>query len=112
MFKRLAKSGLAGFRLLQLRRIAPGPHQTAFSDQPFLNDNLPGFRRPAATGKRRSPIPTLASHWVVRDGWLECCWHSETNAPPSGGFDAPANSTPGRACGRSTLLSHNLALAG
>jgi hypothetical protein len=110
MFKRLAKSGLAGFRLVQLRRIAPGLHQAVFPNHPYLNDNLPGFRRPAAAGKRRSPTPALACHWVDRDGRLECCWHFETT--PSGGFDAPRQSTPDNACGRSTLRSPNLALAG
>ena len=72
MFKTLAKSGLANFRLVQLRRIAPWPQQAAFSNHPRLNDNLPGFRRPAAAGKRRTPTPALACHWVVRDGRLEC----------------------------------------
>jgi hypothetical protein len=86
MFTRLAKSGLAGFRLVRLRRIAP-PRQAACSHHQFLNDNLPGFRRPAAAGKRRSPTPALAYHWVDRDGRLECCWHLETDATPSGGFN-------------------------
>jgi hypothetical protein len=112
MFTTLAKSGLANFRLVQLRRIAPGPHQAAFSDHPHLNDNLPGFRRPAAAGKRRPPTPALACHWVDRDGRLECCWHFETDATPGGGLDAPRHSAPDSACGRSTPRSRNLALTG
>ena len=110
MFKTLAKSGLANFRLVQLRRIAPWPQQAAFSNHPRLNDNLPGFRRPAAAGKRRSPTPALACHWVDRDGRLECCWQFETT--PSGEFDEPQQSAPDSACGRSMLRSRNLALAG
>jgi hypothetical protein len=112
MFTTLAKSGLADFRLVQLRRIAPGPHQAAFSNHPLLNDNLPGFRRPAAAGKRRSPTPALACHWFERDGRLECRWHFETDATPGGGLDALRHSAPDSACGRSTLRSRNLALAG
>ena len=50
-----------------------------FSNQQFLNDNLPGFRRPVAAGKRRSPTPALACHWFDRDGRLECCWLAEPN---------------------------------
>ena len=76
MFTTLAKSGLANFRLVQLRRIAPGPHQAAFSDHPHLNDNLPGFRRPAAAGKRRAPAPALACYWVLTGAnQLECRWN-------------------------------------
>jgi hypothetical protein len=78
MFTTLAKSGLASFRLVQPRRIAPGPHQAAFSNHPHLNDNLPGFRRPLAAGPRRSPIPTLACHWVLTGAnRLECRWNVE-----------------------------------
>ena len=110
MFTTLAKSGLARLRLIQLRRIAPGSHQVVFSHHQHLNDNLPGFRRLAAAGKRRSPSPALACHWIDRDGRLECCWHFETT--PRGGFDAPQQSAPDSACGRSTLRSPNLALAG
>jgi hypothetical protein len=64
MFTRLAKSGLAKFRLVQPRRSAPGLHETKFSNRPYCNDNLPGFRRPAVVGKRRSPTPALACHWI------------------------------------------------
>jgi hypothetical protein len=76
MFTTLAKSGLSRLRLIQLRRIAPGPHQAAFSHQQFLNDNLPGFRRPAAAGKRRAPTPALACDWVLTGAnRLECRWN-------------------------------------
>lgn len=109
MFKTLAKSGLASFRLAQLRRIAPAPRQAAFPNHPHLNDNLPGFRRPAAAGKRRSPTPALACHWVDRDGRLECCWHLGTNNAPRGGADERQRSAPGGASGGSPL---QLALAG
>src|ERR1700680_3273485 len=115
MFTRLAK-----FRLVQPWRTAPGPREAVFSKDMFSasvfprdmhsNDNLPGFRRPAAAGKRRSPSPALACHWIDRDGRLECCWHFETT--PRGGFDAPQQSAPDSACERSTLRSPNLALAG
>ena len=110
MFTGLAKSGLVKFRLVQPLRIAPGPHEAGLSNRTYSNDNLPGFRRPAVMGKRRSPSPALACHWVDRDGRLECRWHFETT--PRGGFDAPQQSAPDSACGRSTLRSPNLALAG
>ena len=78
MFKRLAISGLASFGLVQLRRIAPGPRQAAFPHHPYLDDNLPGFRHPAAAGKRRSPTPALACHWVLTGAnQLECRWNVE-----------------------------------
>jgi hypothetical protein len=76
MFTTLAKSRLANFRLVKLRRIAPWPHHAACSNRPHLNDNLPGFRRPAATGKRRPPTPALACHWVLTGAnRLECRWN-------------------------------------
>jgi len=79
MFTRLAK-----FRLVQPWRIAPGPCEAMFSKDMVSrnmhsNDNLPGFRRPAATGKRRSPSPALACHWFDRNGRLECRWLAEPN---------------------------------
>jgi hypothetical protein len=79
MFTRLAKSELAKFRLIQPWRIAPGLHETELSNRPYSNDNLPGFRRPAAEGRRRSPAPALACHWFYRNGRLECRWRIETN---------------------------------
>src|ERR1700720_3085645 len=78
MFTRLAK-----FRLVQPWRIAPGPREAMFSKDMFSrdihsNDNLPGFRRPAAAGKRRSPTPALACHWVLTEAnQLECRWSVE-----------------------------------
>jgi hypothetical protein len=74
MFTKLAK-----FRLVQPWRTAPGPREAVFSRDMHSNDNLPGFRRPAATGKRRSPPPALACHWFDRNGRLECRWLAEPN---------------------------------
>jgi hypothetical protein len=79
MFTRIAKSGLVEFRLVQPRRIAPGLHGARLSNRTYSNDNLPGFRRPAVVGGRRSPIPALACHWLDRDGRLECHWQIETD---------------------------------
>jgi hypothetical protein len=87
MFNRLAKSWLA-----PSRRTALGPRLAITHS----NDNLPGFRGPAA-GKRRSETPALTCRWLHRDGRLECCWHVETGDVPTGGLDdahsaaAPAN---------------------
>jgi hypothetical protein len=75
MFKTLAKSWLA-----PSRRLAPGPRLAIT----HCNDNLPGFRRPAA-GRRRTPA--LACHWFDRNGRLECRWHAETDDAPDGGID-------------------------
>lgn len=112
MFKTLAKSGLASFGLVQLWRIAPEPRWDALSNHPYLNDNLPGFRRPAAAGKRRSPTPALACHWVDRGGRLECCWHLETDSAPRGGVDESRRSAPGGVSGGSPTQLPGLALAG
>jgi hypothetical protein len=82
MFKRLAKSGLAGFRLVQSRRTAPGPGEAVMHS----NDNLPGLRRPK--GRRRIPTPALACHWINRNGRLECRWQVEPNGDAAiGDFD-------------------------
>ncbi len=112
MFKTFAKSGLAGFRLVQLRRIAPQPRRAALPSHPYLNDNLPGLRRPAAAGKRRSSTPALACHWVDRDGRLECCWHLETDDAPRGGIDKRRRSAPGDTSGGPPIQPPRLALAG
>jgi hypothetical protein len=79
MFTRLAK-----FRLVQPLRIAPWPREAMSSKDMFSrnmhsNDNLPGFRHPVATGRRRSPSPALACHWFNRNGRLECRWLAEIN---------------------------------
>jgi hypothetical protein len=88
MFTRLAE-----FRLVQSRRTAPGPRE-AFTHS---NDNLPGLRRPAAAGRRRSPTPALACHWFDRSGRLECCWQVETNDDaPIADVDEHEHSTTGR----------------
>ena len=78
MFARLAE-----FRLARSRRITPGPRGAVM----HCNDNLPGFRRPAEAGERRSPTPALACHWFNRGGRLECSWQAETNDAPTGAFD-------------------------
>jgi hypothetical protein len=66
MFKKLAK-----FHPLETWRIAPGTRVAVHS-----NDNLPGFRHPA--GRRRPrPNQTLACHWYLIDGRLECRWGIE-----------------------------------
>jgi hypothetical protein len=81
MFTRLAKSGLVRFWPVQPRRVAPGLHAAGLSNRVYCNDNLPGFRRPAAAGKRRSPTPALACHWFNRNGRLECRWQTEPAVP-------------------------------
>jgi hypothetical protein len=102
MFKRLAKSWLA-----QSRRAAPGLRPAIT----HCNDNLPGFRRPAAAGKRRAPTPALACHWLHRDGRLECCWHLKTDDAPTGGNNeygqraASPLAPPGRRCYRAARTS-------
>ena len=78
MFERLAKSRFVKFWPVRLLRSAPGPNWAVFANQPYSNDNLPGFRRPAATGQRRFPTPALACHWFDRDGRLECRWEVES----------------------------------
>jgi hypothetical protein len=114
MFTRLAKSRLAdfilGFGPLEPRRFAlrgAGCFNDAYS-----NDNLPGFRRPVAVGKRRSPTPALACHWFKRNGRLECRWHPERDDSPPGNSDEQEHSTADRACRRSPTRSRHLALAG
>ena len=120
MFTRLAK-----FWLVQPWRIAPGPREASFSKDMFSagvfsrdmhsNDNLPGFRRPAATGKRKSPSPALACHWFDRNGRLECRWLTETNDDaPIGDVDEHKHRTTVRASGQSSLQprGHGLVLAG
>jgi hypothetical protein len=111
MFTTLAKSGLARFWPVQPQRIAPGRHRATLSNTTWSNDNLPGFRHPAATGKRRSPTPALACHWVIRGGRLECCWHRETDEAAPRGFDQQKHPTV-RAFERSSIQSHDLAQVG
>ena len=115
MFTRLAK-----FWLVQPWRIAPGPREASFSKDMFSrdihsNDNLPGFRRPAATGKRRSPSPALACHWFDRNGRLECRWLAEINEyAPLGDVDEHEYRTAGRASGQPSMQprGRGLPLAG
>jgi hypothetical protein len=61
MFTRLAKSGLVKFWPVQPQRIAQGLHRAELFNRSYSNDNLPGFRRPAATASagiqpRRWPV--------------------------------------------------------
>src|SRR6202171_1866001 len=109
MFTRLAE-----FRLVQPWWIAPGPREAVFSKDMFSagvfsrdmrsNDNLPGFRRPAATGKRRSPSPALSCHWFDRNGRLECRWLAEINEGGAlGDVDEHQHRTTGRASGQSSM---------
>jgi hypothetical protein len=101
MFAKLAK-----FRRAGLRHLVP-----ASSDAMHSNDNLPGFRRPAAMGKRRAPTPALACHWFNHNGRLECRWQAETNgdAPIA---DIDNQDTTGRASGLLSTQPRGLALAG
>jgi hypothetical protein len=106
MFTRLAE-----FRLAQSRRLAPGPCQ-AIMHSPS-NDNLPGFRRPAATATRRSPSPALACHWFVHDGRLQCRWLADGDVPLGDCDEHPRRAT-GRGSGPLSIRLHGreLALAG
>ncbi len=102
---------LAEFRLVQSRRVAPGPRQAIMHS----NDNLPGFRRPAAAGKRRPPSPALACHWFLRNGRLQCRWQAETNGDaPIGDCDEHERSSTGHAPGPSSMQprGRHLALTG
>jgi hypothetical protein len=92
MFKRLAKSRLAafglldfrfaGFRLARFRGFRPPQRFTlrgaGFFIDSYANDNLPGVRRPK--GRRRIPSPALACHWSLIDGGtrLACHWQAES----------------------------------
>jgi hypothetical protein len=104
MFTRLAK-----FRFVQPWRIAPGPCEAMFSKDMVSrnmhsNDNLPGFRRPAATGKRRSPSPALACHWFDRNGRLECGWLAGPNDDaPLGEVVEYEHRTTGRVSGQPSM---------
>jgi hypothetical protein len=102
MFTRLAK-----FRRVGLRHIVPVPNCVMHS-----NDNLPGFRRPAATGKHRSPTPVLACRWFNRNGRLECRWQAEPAGDAPIG-DVDEHGAMGRASGRSPMQPRGrIALAG
>jgi hypothetical protein len=109
---------LAQFRRAGLRHLMPAP-----SDVMHCNDNLPGFRHPAATGRRRSPTPALACHWVDRNGRLECRWQTESvdetsveepggrhiRCPHASSFSAKAigHARTGSGSGYATLLHRN-----
>ena len=108
MFAKLAKFPRK-FRRVGLRHLVP-----QLGDVVHSNDNLPGFRRPAAMGRRRPPTPALACHWFNCNGRLECRWHAETGDAPTDDFDEHQSPTTGRAYGRSSMhpRSRSLALAG
>jgi hypothetical protein len=114
MFKRLAKSRLADFRLGGLRPLQPrrvALRGAGFFNEPHSNDNLPGLRRPK--GRRRIPTPALACHWFNCNGRLECRWQAEPSGDaPIGDFDE--HGTMGRASGLSSTQprGRGLALAG
>jgi hypothetical protein len=100
-------------KLARFRRAGPRHRMPASSDVTHSNDNLPGFRRPAATGRRRSPTPVLACHWFDRNGRLECRWQAETNSDTAnGGIDHFEQHITGRAFGLLSMPSRSLALAG
>jgi len=101
MFARLAK-----FRRVGLRHLVP-----PLGDVVHSNDNLPGFRRPAAMGGRRPPTPALASHWFNCNGRLECRWQVETSDAPTDDFDEHQRPTTGRASGRSSMQPRGRGLA-
>ena len=61
----------ARFWAFESRRLPAGPRLAVPS-----NDNLPGFRRPA-DGRRPRPNPTLACHWYLIGGRLQCRWEFE-----------------------------------
>ena len=82
-------TGLAKFRRLELRHSVPHWLEAAHS-----NDNPRGRCRP--TGRRRSPEPVLACHWIFIDGSrLECRWGEN--------FDETSIEEPG---GRQTRCPH------
>ena len=81
MFTKLAKPKLTRLWPVQSPRVALGLPTVALSDAAHSNDNLPGFHRAVATGKRRSPSPALTCRWSDRNGRLECRWQIEIDAP-------------------------------
>lgn len=68
----------AKFWALALGRPAAAPTLAVHS-----NDNQPGFRRPA-DGRHLRAKQTLACHWYLVDGRLQCRWEIE-------GTDGPLN---------------------
>jgi len=110
-------TGLAKFRRLGLRHMVPRWPEAAHS-----NDNPRGRRRP--TGRRRSPQPVLACHWIfVDEVRLECRWGVESfdemsveepggrqiRCPHASSFSAKAIGLPRTSFGFSyaTLLDRN-----
>jgi hypothetical protein len=119
MFKRLAKSRLAVFRLADLNRGGFRPLQprrvtlrgAGLFNETHSNDNLAGFRRPK--DQRRNPHPALVCHWFNRHGRLECRWQAEAGGDaPISDFDE--HGAAGRTSGLSSTppRGRGLALAG
>ena len=92
MFRKVAK-----VRPLETWRMLRGTRAAVHS-----NDNLRGFRHPAASRHPR-PNPALACHWHLIDGHLECRWDIET--PDGAPIDnSRSQSKAGRAFGRPVRL--------
>ena len=61
----------------------PRPRTVGPSLAVHSNDNQPGFRHPA-DGRHLRPKETLACHWYLVDGHLQCRWEIEgTDGPLS-----------------------------
>src|ERR1700731_1205223 len=114
MFKRLAKSRLADFRLGGLRPLQPrrvALRGAGFFNDTHSNDNLPGFRRPK--GQRRIPTPALVCHWFNRNGRLEGRWQAEAGGDTAiGDFDEHAAAGWTSALSSTQPRGRGLALAG
>jgi hypothetical protein len=94
------------FLPVQSRRTASGPREANM----LSNDNLPGFRRPAATGQRRPPSPALACLWFDRKDRPEYFCQAENN----GAVDTQGRSAIGYVSGLSSKQprGRSLTLAG
>jgi hypothetical protein len=107
-------TGLAKFRRLGPRHSVPHWLEAAHS-----NDNPRGRCRP--TGRRRSPQPVLACHWIFVDGSrLECRWGEnfdemsieepggrQIGCPHASSFSAKAIGLPRTSFSYATLLHRN-----
>jgi hypothetical protein len=107
-------TGLAKFRRLGPRHSVPHWLEAAHS-----NDNPRGRCRP--TGRRRSPQPVLACHWIFVDGSrLECRWGEnfdemsieepggrQIRCPHASSFSAKAIGLPRTSFSYATLLHRN-----
>jgi hypothetical protein len=114
MFKRLAKSRLADFKVGGVRPLRPrrvASRGAGFFNETHSNDNLTGLRRPK--GQRRTPTPALVCHWFNRNGRLECRRQAEPGGDARIGDFDEHNATR-RTSGLSSTQSRGrgLALAG